>query len=99
MRYVVPDEKITDYLLKNQSKSGFFLRYYDAAQWQQLRDDILNTAPNCEVIFQKENEWGKKYIINMELSTPKERVIKITTVWMIRDDDLETYSLLTAYPT
>jgi len=47
MQYVISGRKITNYLLTNPKKRGFFLGVgYSGENWTQLRGDLLYIANN-----------------------------------------------------
>jgi hypothetical protein len=100
MNFDIPERKITQYLLVNPKKSGFFLRTgYTVQAWTRLRDDILGMTNRFPLIFEREDQWGKKYAIRGVIVAPDERMINVTTIWMVKPDHPTSADFLTAYPT
>jgi hypothetical protein len=60
---------------------------------------MLKMARNFPLTFERETEYGKKYVVRGEIETPSGSAIKITTVWMVEPNAPEILRFLTAYPT
>ncbi len=68
---VIPDAKITDYLLKNPGKAYFFLRFrFTLAQWHELRDALLRHIVTHEYAQEIVVDDGVKYVVEGELQSP-----------------------------
>ena len=100
---VVPEEKITRYLLDLTHKRGgpkakFFLGHgYSLANWQLLKRDLLWHAVEYEVNQTKLTLHGLKYIIEGKLKLPSGQLRLLRTVWIIHTHEDFPY-LVTAYP-
>ena len=100
---VVPEAKITQYLLnfqhpKGKDKAEFFTRFgFSLAEWQILRDALLTHARVYEVTSTREVYDGTNYSLHGALSTPDGRNPLIRTVWIIREGQ-NIPSFVTAYP-
>jgi len=100
MKFVIPETKLTGYLLTNPRKSGFFLRCgYSVTDWSRLRDDLLAITQNYALNFKIETAYGKKYTVLGQVKTPSGSVLALTTVWMVSVEEPQTMRFLTAYPT
>jgi len=100
---VVPEEKITLYLLnlqhpKGRGKAKFFIQFgFSMAQWKQLADALFNHAQLHEVVKTEQTQFGTRYVIEGELETPIERKPQVRVVWFISTDSPQP-QLVTAYP-
>lgn len=100
---VVPNEKITKYLLdeyhpQNKGKAKFYTSIgYSLEQPNILADGIKQVAINGIVAEIEATPRGNKYIVEGLLNAPNQRNYKITTVWMIQTGQIEP-KLVTAYP-
>lgn len=98
---VVPESKITSYLLseeKSGGKAGFFTQFgFSVAQWEVMREALLVHAAAHDITQTVENPHGTKYIIEGELQTPDGRNPVVRAVWIIETGQ-EAARLVTAYP-
>jgi|SRR3954453_13402978 hypothetical protein len=99
---IVPDAKITDYLLSENHRDGrhkaafFRLFGYRRSAWRRLQDDLLKQASH-DVIAIESSPFGMRYVIEGIIHTPGGREPRIRTVWFI-EHDLDIARLVTAYP-
>jgi len=97
---VVPERKITEYLLsethpEGKYKAAFFGQFgFDS--WQQLATALLQHAQTQEVFRFVTTEHGTKYIIEGALSTPDERNPGVRSVWIVVNGS-DIPQLVTAY--
>jgi hypothetical protein len=100
---VVPESKITQYLLnaehpRGKDKAEFFTRFgFSMAQWESLRDALLAHAIDHDVASTLDAPEGILYAIEGVLDTPDKRLPQIRSVWMI-DTDSTKPRFVTAYP-
>ncbi|MDR3707107.1 MAG: hypothetical protein P4L33_02315 [Capsulimonadaceae bacterium] len=104
-KYVVPHNKITDYLLSSQHPDGrgkalFFVRTgFAAERWEELADALKGHARTCHYSSTVQSEYGTKYIIDGPMITPNARSVSIRSIWIVeRNDPLGIPKLITAYP-
>lgn len=99
MEYRLPEVKIAGYLLVNPRKCGFFLSFgYAVAGWPRLRDDLLRIAENFPHMLRRHTAHGAEYEIIGQIQAPNGRTISIRTGWIIRADEPDVMSFVTAYP-
>src|SRR3954463_2587897 len=85
---VVPERKITDYLLSETNRDGrhkaaFFQRFgYAMSHWRRLRDDLL-THVDLPVAWTEKSPFGMRYIIEGIIHAPDGREPRIRTEWFI----------------
>lgn len=100
---VVPEAKITDYLLSlthrdGRSKARFFIRFgFSLSSWEDLSAALLEHAALHEVAKIEDSPFGKRYVIEGELYTPDRRNPTIRSVWFIKTGVQNPY-FVTAYP-
>jgi hypothetical protein len=98
---VIEESKVIDYLLSEENSGGkaeFFTAFsFSSEQWEELRDALFQHAQIHEVIRTSESKYGKKYIIEGELSTPDGRSPLVRIIWIV-DSGKESPRLVTAYP-
>lgn len=100
---VVPEEKVTLYLLnlqhpKGRGKAKFFMQFgFSVAQWKQLADALLDHAQSHKVVKTEQTKFGIRYVIEGELGTPIARKPQVRVVWFILTDSTQPH-LVTAYP-
>lgn len=100
----VPESKITLYLLNLEHRGGgkekaqFFTRFgFSVAQWEIMRDSLLEHGRTHEVASSLETAEGFHYAIEGELQTPDKRNPSIRTVWALETDSTRP-RFITAYP-
>lgn len=100
---IVPEAKITEYLLssthpRGKSKATFFMRFgFLSTDWQLLANALLSHVANYEVCNVEPNPLGMNYTIEGPLSAPDGREPLIRSVWFIATDE-DKPTLATAYP-
>lgn len=96
---VVPDSKLTDYLLnpthpEGRSKARFFLGLgFRREEPEALRRALLQNAEMRETV----HAFGRKFVGAGSLNTPGGGQVDVVTVWVLRDN-LPPPVLVTAYP-
>ena len=102
IRAVISEEKVRDYLLNLEHPDGgskavwFYSLGYVRAQWQQLADDLLAIARECDDFDSETTKFGVKYKAAGSVGRPGYRPGNALTVWIVEDDDPPR--LVTAYP-
>ena len=82
---IIPEEKVTDYLLVPQArgdKSGYLeLAGYGPDDTKQLLRDLRNQLP-LDAVPTKSNKFGQYYEIRGRLTGPNGVTLAVRTVWM-----------------
>ena len=102
-RAVVPERKITYYLLSTAHRGGRHeaecLRSFGfkLEAWVELATALLNHARNYEAVEIVPTPFGRNYVVEGPLPAPDGRAPKVRAVWFIANRE-ETATLATAYP-
>ena len=86
---IVPERKITHYLLNSAhpaggSKARFFLRFgFTAAEWQKLAIALLRHAREHEVAETEQTPHGQRYVVDGKIITPDGTSLNIRSAWYI----------------
>lgn len=100
---LIPIEKVRDYLLsaanpRTRGKAAFFQALgFDPAQWQVLRDVLLQIAQAGNSNPGQPSEFGTKYEIRATIIGPTGRQAVIRTVWIVNVGE-DRPRFITAYP-
>jgi hypothetical protein len=100
---VVPEEKLTGYLLNEGHTVGgakarwFGARGFVRANASELADALLDLVRSSEEFVTEATRYGAKHVVRGDLSCPDGRVEAIMTVWMT-PVDASSPRLVTAYP-
>ncbi len=100
---VVPQAKITDYLLSpthrdGRSKAEFFTRFgFSATQWEALAITLKRHAAENEVTKVESSSFGTRYVIDGIIYAPDGRTPLIRSVWFVEAGE-EIARFATAYP-
>lgn len=100
---VVPEKKITHYLLNpahpaGGSKAAFFLRFgFTAPEWSQLAHALLRHARENEVVVTEPTPHGTRYVVDGPLSAPGGASLNVRTAWFI-DFAGDAPRFVTAHP-
>jgi hypothetical protein len=100
---VVPEGKITGYLLSTTHRDGrhkaaFFLGFgFAAGDWQNLAAALLRQASEHEVAKVENTLFGTRYVVEGTIGTPGGRSPNIRSVWFVESDQ-DTPRFVTAYP-
>lgn len=99
----VAESKILGYLLAAEHPTGgdkaafFDALGYERSDWTRLRDDLISTAREGDLVSEEETRFGVKSVVDGTLFTPRGQRIALRTVW-IRDRPADALRLVTAYP-
>ena len=103
-RCVVPQAKITKYLLNLESENGrskarFFLAFgFTIETWQIMADALKQHAAVHDVTETLVREtFGVNYVVEGALTTPDERNPQVRVIWAIDEGD-DIPRLVSAYP-
>lgn len=86
---VVPERKITQYLLNpahpaGGSKAGFFLRFgFTVAEWRELGNALLRHARENEIVETESTPHGQRYVVDGPLLAPDGTGLNIRSAWFI----------------
>jgi hypothetical protein len=87
-RTIIEDSKLLEYALSPENERGrhkarLFARVlgFTRANWQELRQAILNALPYCNAAPQSETPFGKKYTVVVPVTGPNARTADVLTVW------------------
>jgi len=100
---IVPQAKITHYLLDLTSKDGeskarFFLAFgFTINAWEIMAAALKQHAATHEIASTRETAYGIHYSIEGALATPDQRNPQVRSVWKIEADEIIP-ALVTAYP-
>ena len=95
---VVDIEKLRDYCLnpnhpRGKHKARVFKEKLGIGKEdaEQLRQSILEAILNAEATEQKQTEYGRRFIVDFQISRPEGQFIMSTawvrTAWIIRNDE------------
>ena len=99
----IDKSKLVEYLLhpvNSRGKLGHFSRYgFSQANWEELRNSLLEHAQAWPVSNVVATGFGTKYIVTGAMNTPSGRrpLPIITVVWQ-QDTGEVSVRLITAYP-
>ncbi|TRW25964.1 hypothetical protein FMM05_07010 [Flavobacterium zepuense] len=99
----VAESKITEYLLNEiheigKHKADFFKRFgFDLADIGTFKGSLIQHSIDRDIEKTKKSDFGTKYELKCEITTPDERNPCIVTVWIVEDGQDEP-KLVTAYP-
>jgi len=57
---------------------------FEQSHWELLKDRILQALPYHEAIVHEEDEYGKRYTVQVEITGPNGRTAVVLTGWIIR---------------
>ncbi len=92
-RAVIAREKIVDYLLSHDHPDGWGKARYFAGHgftvehWRELDEALRAHAREHDVIEEIDTLYGKKYIIDGPMASPKGRTGSVRAVWRIETDE------------
>ncbi len=100
---VVPEAKITGYLLSTTHRDGrhkavFFRSFgFAVGDWQALAAALLRHAEEHEVARAEKTPFGTRYVVEGTIGTPSGRTPSMRSVWFV-DNDQDAPRFVTAYP-
>ena len=102
-RAYIPPGKLAGYLLDLDHPAGgpkavfFHAHGYDAANVEDLRDELLGIAATEPVVERRETPFGTSLAVVGSLDTPRGTTVTVRTVWFLDVGDLRP-RFVTAYP-
>ncbi len=100
---IVPEKKLTEYLLSEthavgKFKARFFRRLgFDLTNASLLQKEIMNLVQVQDVENIIPSNYGTKYIVKGAIKTPIGESVRIKTVWIIEKNQTQPI-FITAYP-
>ncbi|GET35750.1 DUF6883 domain-containing protein [Microseira wollei] len=100
---VVPQQKITDYLLSpthpdGRSKEKFFTAFgFSLDDWETLKNALLRHVAFHDVTKVEDSPFGTRYVVEGSLLTPDSRNPLIRSVWFVETGEIIP-KFATAYP-
>lgn len=100
---VIPEEKITGYLLSpthrdGRHKAAFFSSLgFSAERWPELADALKDHAQTHAVTHEEPSPFGTRYVVEGIMKTPTGRTPLIRVVWFVETGEAIP-RLTTAYP-
>ena len=95
----IEDGKLVEYALNPGSERGRHkARVFEGAlgfsmaNWQQLKEAILNALPACEAKFRSETAFGRKSEVVVPVRGPNGRTVEVMTVWQFDRQPDETFA-------
>lgn len=98
---IIPQQKFTEYALnssKEPNKSRVFKSVlgYTLDNWKDLEENIRKNLRKEEMEFLLENQYGKKYRCDVELTGPNGKTAVVRTGWILKPDS-ENLQMTTVY--
>jgi hypothetical protein len=99
---VANEHKLSGYLLSSshaygRHKAAFFTRFgFSADAWETLAQALFEHASQHEVVRTEDSPFGKRDIIDGEMSAPDRRNPRVRAIWFIETGEAVPY-LVTAY--
>ncbi len=100
---IVSERKVAGYLLSSshtygRHKAAFFTRFgFSADAWEAFAHALREHAFQNEVVRIEDSLFGKRYIVEGELSAPDKRKPRVRAIWFIETSE-DVPHLVTAYP-
>lgn len=100
---IVPQEKITEYLLSlthpdGKSKAKFFLKFgFNVDSWEIMATALINHAADYELTKIESSPFGTRYVVEGRVITPDGRNPEVRSVWFISTGD-DIPRLISTYP-
>jgi hypothetical protein len=100
---LIPEDKITGYLLSlshpvARAKARFFRAHgYSDGSAAVLAEDLCRIAAMGQVVEQENTPYGRKYVVEGSILTPRGTTIEVRTVWFAQREGGPP-RFVTAYP-
>ena len=99
---VIPDNKISNYLLDKQHKEGGskakYLERKGITEPDVLRDILLRIWQEGKHISTEQTEHGTKHRLQLTISLEHDVHLTLLTVWIITNANAKQANFVTAYP-
>lgn len=57
---------------------------FEQADWELLKQRILEALPYCEATLRNEDEYGKRYNVELPITGPNGNTVTVLTAWIVR---------------
>ena len=95
---IIPREKLEKFCLDPQHVSRPYGRSsgkdkarvfraalgFEQADWELLKQSILDALPYCEATLRNEDEYGKRYNVELPITGPNGNTVTVLTAWIVR---------------
>lgn len=85
---VIEDSKLLDYALNPENERGRHKARvfqsalgFNLANWQMLRQAILEGLPDYDALLTSETPFGAKYRVTLSITGPNDRKADVLTIW------------------
>lgn len=92
----VPDEKLTEYALNMEHPTGKYKAEafkkalgYTQENYADLKAKILDSFDENELVYKREDKYGKRYEQIMQITGPNGKTANVLTAWIKDDDNVE----------
>ena len=92
----IPDEKLTDYALnfehptgKEKAKAFKEALGYTKESYTDLKTKILDSFDEKELVYKREDKYGKRYEQIMQITGPNGKTANVLTAWIKDNDNAE----------
>lgn len=92
----VPDEKLTEYALnfehptgKEKAKAFKEALGYTKENYADLKDQILDSFDEKELVYKREDQYGKRYEQIIQITGPNGKTANVLTAWIKENDKSE----------
>lgn len=92
----IPDEKLTEYALnfehptgKEKAKSFKEALGYTKESYTDLKTKILDSFDEKELVYKREDKYGKRYEQIMQITGPNGKTANVLTAWIKDNDNAE----------
>ncbi len=100
---LIPKEKLIDYVLSKTHAIGKFkAKFFRSLGFDETNVSIFEKAlskiaRSQEIVDVQSSSYGTKYIIDGEIKTPREKLVKVRTVWIVEKGQTKP-RFITVYP-
>ena len=92
----IPDEKLTEYALnfehptgKEKAKAFKEALGYTKESYTDLKTKILDSFDEKELVYKREDKYGKRYEQIMQITGPNGKTANVLTAWIKDNDNAE----------
>ncbi len=92
----IPDEKLTEYALNMEHPTGKYKAEafkealgYTQETYADLKAKILDSFNENELVYKREDKYGKRYEQIMQITGPNGKTANVLTAWIKDDDNAE----------
>ena len=92
----IPDEKLTEYALNMEHPTGKYKAEafkealgYTQETYADLKTKILDSFNENELVYKREDKYGKRYEQIMQITGPNGKTANVLTAWIKDDDNAE----------